>query len=253
MTATSRVTRSWRTMLSATAVLSLLALAGCDAADPGASPSATATLPTASAAAKSDVCHYDADAGTYALLNVADAAVDAHIAHGDARPGDPVPTREGYVFDEACQAVLVSLLQQLSPITAIYETGAFTGSGFGDVTGNVVPVDINLTGDRANTSGCEAADFAGFPAGSIALIQRGTCFFGNKAANAEAAGASAVVFFNQGNTTDREGLLVANASVLMDGTGVTHGIPVVGASFADGVALAQPGSTARVVVAAPTP
>ena len=35
-------------------------------------------------------------------------------------------------------------------------------------------VDVNLAGDRASTSGCEAADFAGFPAGNIALIQRGS-------------------------------------------------------------------------------
>ena len=87
----------------------------------------------------------------------------------------------------------------------------------------------------------------------IALVQRGTCFFGTKAFYAEQAGAEAVIIFNQGNTPDREGLIVA------DGTSVdppipgapgpvTHGIPVVGASFADGEALAQPGSTAFVEV-----
>ena len=42
-----------------------------------------------------------------------------------------------------------------------------------------------------NTSGCEAADFAGFPAGSIALMQRGTCTFGEKAPTPKAAGAVA--------------------------------------------------------------
>ena len=39
-----------------------------------------------------------------------------------------------------------------------------------------------------STSGCEAADFAGFPAGSIALVQRGTCPFREKAANAAGRG-----------------------------------------------------------------
>ena len=57
----------------------------------------------------------------------------------------------------------------------------------GEVTAAVVPVDINLTLPRANTSGCEAADFAGFPAGSIALLQRGTCTFAQKG-NTAAAG-----------------------------------------------------------------
>jgi hypothetical protein len=54
-----------------------------------------------------------------------------------------------------------ALLQQLTPVNAVYETGAFTNSGSGDVTGNVIPVDINLVPPRASTSGCEATDFAG--------------------------------------------------------------------------------------------
>ena len=140
-----------------------------------------------------------------------------------------------------------SSLQQLTPVTATYETGAFTGSGSGDVTGPVIPVDINLVPPRASTSGCEAADFAGLDfsgPGDIALIQRGTCDFGVKAQNAQNAGAEAVIIFNQGNDPTREGLIVG--TLLPTGAGVT--IPVVGASFADGAALAQPGSTARVTV-----
>ena len=53
-------------------------------------------------------------------------------------------------------------------------------SGSGDVTGAVVPVDVTVPMDpnapaSTSNSGCEAADFAGFPAGAIALVQRGTC------------------------------------------------------------------------------
>ena len=109
-------------------------------------------------------------------------------------------------------------LQQLTPVSATYDTGAFTGSGFGVVEGNVIPVDINLVPPRASTSGCEAADFAGldFSGGSdIALIQRGTCTFGVKAVNAQAAGAEAVIIFNQGDTPLREGLIVG--TLLPDG------------------------------------
>jgi minor extracellular serine protease Vpr len=47
-----------------------------------------------------------------------------------------------------------------------------------------------------NINGCAAADFAGFPAGSAVLIQRGTCTFHVKASNAQAAGAAAVVLYN---------------------------------------------------------
>ncbi|GAA3947923.1 aminopeptidase PaaP [Actinomadura viridis] len=67
-------------------------------------------------------------------------------------------------------------------------------SGTGDVTAAAAAVDVPAAG--AGTAGCEAADFAGFPAGSVALIQRGTCSFETKAANAQAARAAAVVIYN---------------------------------------------------------
>ena len=159
-------------------------------------------------------------------------------------------------------------LQQLTPINATYETGAFTGTGYGEVTADVTPVDINLVPPRANTSGCQGAfteaavgqpivpdpdgpdDFAGFTAGNIALIQRGGCSFGLKAKNAEAAGADAVILFNQGDTALRMDLIVGTLGGLaVLGTPVT--IPYVGASFANGEALAQPGSAAYIKVDAP--
>ena len=101
-----------------------------------------------------------------------------------------------------------STLQQIAPIAATYETGPFTGSGSGNVTAAVTAVDINLVPPRTSTSGCEAGDFAGFPAGNIALIQRGTCTFAVKAENAFAAGALAVIIFNQGNDPTREELII---------------------------------------------
>ncbi|GAA3643487.1 aminopeptidase PaaP [Microbacterium awajiense] len=140
-----------------------------------------------------------------------------------------------------------AVLEQLTPLSASYETGAFTGSGNGDVTGSVTAVDLALGAGNASTSGCDVADFAGFPAGDIALVQRGTCSFGIKASNAQAAGATAVIIFNQGNTPDREGLIVG--TLLPDGAGVT--IPVVGGSYGDGVALSQAGSTAHIQVDPP--
>ena len=166
------------------------------------------------------------------------ASVD-YVAGQLRRAGYQV-TLDEFQFDFVFPAVL----QQLGPLTATYETGAFTGSPSGNVSGRVVPVDINLTGDRASTSGCEAADFAGFTPGSIALIQRGTCTFAEKAVNAQAAGATAVIVFNQGNDPTREALIVG--TLVPSPAEIT--IPVVGASFDNGVALALPGSTARVQV-----
>ncbi|HEX7222407.1 MAG TPA: M28 family peptidase, partial [Candidatus Limnocylindrales bacterium] len=154
-------------------------------------------------------------------------------------------------------------VQQLTPVSATYPALGFINSGFGDVTAAVTVVDINLVPPRANTSGCDGAfteaavgapivadptgpdDFAGFPAGSIALIQRGGCSFALKVVNAQAAGASAVIMLNQGDTPARE---VTFAGTLVP---VQATIPVVGVSFQAGTALAQPGSTARVDVDPP--
>ena len=69
-------------------------------------------------------------------------------------------------------------LTQLTPVNATYPTGAFTGSGTGTVTGNVIPVDINLVpprdrDERVRGGRLRRLNFGG-PA-DIALIQRGTC------------------------------------------------------------------------------
>lgn len=141
------------------------------------------------------------------------------------------PHRQYFDFDYFAELAPAELAQA-SPNATTYETGTYTYSGSGDVTAAVQAVDLHLDGDRASTSGCEAPDFAGFTAGNIALIQRGTCGFGDKAANATAAGASAVIIFNQGNDPGRMDLIVGTLG------GIVTDIPVVGASFADGNELA---------------
>ncbi len=119
-------------------------------------------------------------------------------------------TRQPFSYD---QFILnSSAMQQTTPQVTYVEDvdfAAMSYSGSGTVTAPVQAVDINLAGDRASTSGCEAADFAGFTPGNIALIQRGTCTFRVKVDNAAAARAAAVIVFNQGNVVpgdDRLGL-----------------------------------------------
>lgn len=93
-------------------------------------------------------------------------------------------------------------------------------SGSGDVTASVTalpapPADA--------TPGCEAADFAGFPAGNIALISRGACTFAIKATHAYDAGASGVVIYN--NTAGDINGTLGNAFTLNIGvTSVTQAI-----------------------------
>ncbi len=145
--------------------------------------------------------------------------------------------------------VFPAILQQLTPTDEAYDTGAYTGSGAGDVTGPVTGADLALDDPATSTSGCEITDFDGLDLSGdndIALVQRGACTFAAKAQNAEASGAEAVVIFNQGNDPTREGLIVGTLGA---DSGVT--IPVVGASFAQGQALAQAGATARVRVLEP--
>jgi Zn-dependent M28 family amino/carboxypeptidase len=140
------------------------------------------------------------------------------------------------------------VVERVSPGTASYESGAYTNSGFGDVTASVTPIDVQLGLGNTSTSGCEAGDFAGFPAGNIALIQRGTCPFALKVENAETAGASAVVIFNQGNTAaqDRQDLIIGTLAPYV------ASVPVVGLSYPEGAELSQtPALTMHVEVIAP--
>ena len=133
-------------------------------------------------------------------------------------------------------------LTQLTPAEREVETHTMDYSGTGDVTGPVIPTNdvmIPPAAEPSSTSGCEASDFAPAPAEpAIALIQRGTCTFGEKAVNAAAAGYDAVIMFNEGQP-GRDELLTGTLGDPVD-------IPVVGVSYEDGATLAADGVTARV-------
>jgi Zn-dependent M28 family amino/carboxypeptidase len=129
-------------------------------------------------------------------------------------------------------------LEQVAPNQVTYEEAThffvMEFSGSGDVTANVTNVDLVLPpGPNPNTSnsGCEAADFAGFPAGNIALMQRGSCDFGLKAANAADAGASGAIIFNEGQPGRTDTL----NGTLGD---FRPGIPTIGINFELGNQLA---------------
>ena len=134
-----------------------------------------------------------------------------------------------------------SAFQRVSPDPKTYVEGLageyspMDYSGAGDFTAPLVAAGgITIPSPGGSTSGCDAADFAGFPAGAIALVQRGTCPFRQKAANADAAGAAAVVIFNEGNedpNDDRFGVIAGTLDPpQMD-------LPVIGTSFAVGQEL----------------
>jgi Zn-dependent M28 family amino/carboxypeptidase len=133
------------------------------------------------------------------------------------------------------------IFQRISPDPVTYQrydgqAGVFYTadfSGDGDVTAPITVVDFkepNTTASNSN-AGCEAADFAGFPVGNVALIQRGTCDFGVKVENAKAAGAKAVILFNEGTigASDRNDVLIPTLAGY-DATGVA----VIGTDYATG-------------------
>lgn len=139
--------------------------------------------------------------------------------------------RQAFPFD-FFREVAPAEVSTVTPTPGDLESLTFTYSGNGDVTGAVVPVDVTIppSPTPGSTSGCEASDFPAAPVGpAIAVIQRGTCTFGEKVANAEAAGYDAVIIFNEGQPGRTE--------VLSGTLGQPFTVPVVGLSFEDGAAL----------------
>ncbi len=134
-----------------------------------------------------------------------------------------------------------SAFQRVSPDPKTYVEGLdaeyspMDYSGAGDFTAPLALAGgITIPSPGGSTSGCTAADYAGFPAGAIALVQRGTCTFREKAEAAQAAGAVAVVIFNEGNvdpTDDRLGVIAGTLDPPQDN------LPVIGTSFAVGQEL----------------
>ena len=136
-------------------------------------------------------------------------------------------------------------LVQTAPTPTTYAPVTMQFSGSGSVTGTVVPtkdVVIPPSDTVGSTSGCEAADFvpASATVPQVALIQRGTCTFEQKAANAQAAGYDAVLIFNEG----QEGRTDAFGGTL----GRLFTLPVLSLSFDDGKALYQAAKAGRTTV-----
>ncbi|RDI65089.1 M28 family metallopeptidase [Nocardia pseudobrasiliensis] len=227
------------------------ALAGSALAEPQPQPADTIQTPAPKQHLDKLQAIANANGGTRAAGTAGYDASRDYVAGELRRVGYDV-TLQAFSF-QSFQERTTAVLEQVSGGRATYkptppgrgELGDFatlTYSGSGEARAAVQGVDLVLppaAQPNTSTSGCEAADFANFTRGNIALLQRGVCTFADKARNAQAAGASGVIIFNEG----QPGRTAAYTEPL-DETGIR--IPVVGASFAVGQGLAaSAGSVVR--------
>ena len=254
-------------------VVLVLALLGCDRGPTAPDSTLPAQVSNAECAARDndtesrlvDCIGRDALwAHMVAFQQIADAnpGPDGHASRNSGEPGYLASVN--YVADLMRAAGYRVTIQpytfQYSALAAVPEFGEvspvardfiFTsdflvqvGAGNGDVTAEIKPaggIVIPASSAIQSTSGCSTADFAGFPSGDVALIQRGTCPFDQKVTLAVAAGASGVIIFNEGQAG-------ATAAGRCIGVG-DHGVPVVCmASYAVGENLYSQAMSGAVTV-----
>ena len=118
--------------------------------------------------AKVDVCHTEGN-GSFHLINVSSNALPAHIAHGDAQPGDGVPGDPTKEFDDVCglvdagpppafttflpgeasgQSVTLSCEEGTISVTEAVYGGNCVGGGFSPDTR--YPLDVDETAHLAD-------------------------------------------------------------------------------------------------------
>lgn len=163
----------------------------------------------------------------------------------------------GY-YNVSSQSFIAPVFTELAPPSLSADpppTSAWAeGSDYANMefsgTGNVVDAPIAVidfteptTQASASSAGCEDSDFpagATSLAGTVAVIQRGTCNFAVKAVNAQNHGAAAVIIFNEGTVNDPERQGMINGTLGADNT---YTIPVLEATYTVGRYLVDNPST----------
>jgi hypothetical protein len=145
-------------------------------------------------------------------------------------------TIQPYTFDYYAYTGIPTF-SEVSPNAHDYVLNTEWGPGqsVGSTTASVAAaggIVLPPTQTSSSSSGCTMADFPASISGHVALIQRGACNFGVKVQNAEAAGATGVIIFNEGNP-GRTGLVIGSL-VDANGNGFIPTIPVAFTTFAVG-------------------
>jgi hypothetical protein len=192
------------------------------------------------------VAFVDTECGSHTVTAVPDAANDRLLVYSSASaaacrgidiievPLDDPAGASFLRFEPSGEAPALPNELVVDPPSAAAGTYAASGANFGPdptpagISGAFSVVDAAFNADfpaALPSEGC--GTLIGFPAGAIALIDRGTCPFVTKVANAQAAGAAAAVVINN----------VAGAPITMGGTDPTITIPSVMVSQSDGAAI----------------
>ncbi|MCB1692816.1 MAG: S8 family serine peptidase, partial [Pseudomonadales bacterium] len=173
------------------------------------------------------------DPSAVASQNAADMGIVVVSSAGNA---GPIPYITG---SPAVASAAISVASSLAggETTGIDVNGdsyeSVEGAGPVKIADGAVTGDLAVPSDAANANGCDP--IADDMTNKIALISRGVCSFDLKYINAQAAGASAIVVYNDGTAPDRI------APIIMGGVGdlgVPITIPGTMISAFDGYALA---------------
>jgi Peptidase family M28/PA domain len=239
----------------ATGLLIAAALAIPAAAGPSAPTSAECLARANDTPAKLIECIQTADLSAHmdALQAIADAnpGPDGHPSRNSGEPGykasaDYVAAAmtaagynvhlQNYKFDYYAYTGIPTMSVDGTALELGVDWGPGQSLGSLDGTQTLTTVNNNVlppTTTPSSAAGCDPSDFGPEVSGHPVLIQRGTCFFSVKVANAQAAGATGVIIFNEGNTQpDRTGLLIGSL-------GTVPTIPVAFVTFAIGNQMAQ--------------
>jgi Zn-dependent M28 family amino/carboxypeptidase len=265
----SRLLRAWSVLLCAAAVA---VAPGSASADP---TSAECDARANDTPAKLVECITQADLMTHLqrFQDIADAnpGPDGHPSRNSGEPGYKASADYvAQVMQDAGYNVKIQTykfdyyaytgIPTFSANGNAYALGSewYPGQSLGSTTATLAAaggIIIPPTQFSTSTSGCTAADFPSSISGHVALIQRGSCNFGVKVLNAQAAGATGVVIFNEGNPgpPDRTGLIVGSMLDANNNPFIPQ-IPVAFTTFAVGQALydqVQSGSPPNVSIDVP--
>jgi len=168
------------------------------------------------------------------------AAQQANPCEKQAGAHNPNCQNDG-TFDPPGQAGCASELPNcvsIDPPSSAAGTYGASGAAFGpepSVKGIAAAVVLINSGGANPTEAC--APLAGFPAGAIALIDRGSCLFTEKVSHAQDAGAVAVVVVNSipgdpvtmASVGAADHITIPSVMVSLDhGTTIKQGLPATG-------------------------